>query len=96
MVKAIGLLSGGLDSMLAVRLLQEQGIEVLGLSFETPFFSSKNAKLAAEALGIQLKVMDVTEEHLGIVKKPPHGYGKTMKQENMGIMRICLSGYVRQ
>ncbi len=78
MVKAIGLLSGGLDSMLAVRVIQDQGIEVLGLTFETPFFTANNAKRAAKDLGIKLKVLDVTEEHLEIVRFPAHGYGRTL------------------
>ncbi|HEX9920485.1 MAG TPA: tRNA 4-thiouridine(8) synthase ThiI, partial [Candidatus Methylomirabilis sp.] len=38
MPKAIGLISGGLDSILAARILLDQKIELLGLSFETPFF----------------------------------------------------------
>tara|TARA_B110000238_G_scaffold112412_1_gene122077 strand:- start:146 stop:352 length:207 start_codon:yes stop_codon:yes gene_type:complete len=35
--KAIALISGGLDSMLAVRVIQEQGIEVEGINFYTGF-----------------------------------------------------------
>ena len=66
MVKAIGLLSGGLDSMLAVKVLQEQGIDVLGLSFTTPFFGADRATAAAAVLGIELRVMDITEDHLRI------------------------------
>lgn len=78
MVKAIGLLSGGLDSMLAVKVVQEQGITVLGLSFTTPFFAADKARSAAEVLGIDLEVMDITGEHLEMVKDPPHGYGRNM------------------
>ena len=78
MVSAIGLLSGGLDSMLAVKVLQEQGIDVLGLSFTTPFFGADRARDAAGILDIELRVMDITEEHLRMVKNPPHGYGRNM------------------
>jgi len=37
-IKAVALFSGGLDSILAVKLIQEQGIEVKGVNFKTPFF----------------------------------------------------------
>jgi len=78
MSKAIGLISGGLDSLLAARVLLDQGIEVLGLSFETPFFGPGTAKRIAVQLGIPLRVMEISEEHLKIVMNPPHGYGSAM------------------
>lgn len=78
MVKAVGLLSGGLDSLLAVRLLQEQGIEVIGVTFKSPFFGTKKAKEAAKLLGIPLRVVDITEELMEIVKNPKHGRGSGM------------------
>lgn len=74
--RAVSLLSGGLDSMLAVKVLQSQGIEVVGLSFVTPFFGAKNAERSANDLGIELKVENITDPHLTMVKKPKHGYGK--------------------
>jgi tRNA-specific 2-thiouridylase len=37
-LRALSLFSGGLDSQLAVKIIQEQGIEVIGLHFTTPFF----------------------------------------------------------
>jgi len=77
-IKAIGLLSGGLDSILCVKVLQEQGIEVTGLSFVTPFFGSRPAQKAAGQLNIELIIKDITPKHFEIVKNPPHGYGKTM------------------
>jgi len=70
-VRSLGLLSGGLDSMLAVQVLVDQGTEVTGLSFKTPFFSPQNAIKAAKELGIPLAVQDITQEHLKIVKNPP-------------------------
>jgi tRNA U34 2-thiouridine synthase MnmA/TrmU len=78
MSKAIGLISGGLDSLLAARVLLDQGIELLGLSFETPFFGPGTAKRIAVQLGIPLRVMEISEEHLKIVMNPPHGYGSAM------------------
>jgi tRNA U34 2-thiouridine synthase MnmA/TrmU len=77
-IKAIVLLSGGLDSVLAAKLLKEQGIEVIGISFVTPFFGSDKAKKAAKQIGIKLIEKDITREHLKILIAPPHGYGKTM------------------
>ena len=64
--------------MLAAKVLQEQGIEVLGLSFVTPFFSSEKAQAAARQLGITLKVLDITGMHLDMLKNPKHGYGSNM------------------
>lgn len=77
-VKAIGLFSGGLDSVLAVKVLQDQGIEVTGVTFETPFFGAEKARDAAEAIDIPLKIINFTEEHLAMLKAPRYGYGKNM------------------
>jgi len=76
--KALVLLSGGLDSILAAELLKRQGIEVTALSFKSHFFNDKAAKKAADKLNIPLRTIDFSEEHLNLVKNPPHGYGKTM------------------
>jgi tRNA-specific 2-thiouridylase len=78
LVKAIGLLSGGLDSILATRLLQDQGIEILVISFQTPFFDSQRAERAAAQLNVPLRTMDISEEHLQLVRDPRHGYGRNM------------------
>lgn len=77
-VKAIGLLSGGLDSTLAVRVLQDQHIQILGVSFQTPFFGPYRAQQAAEHLNIPLRIIDLTEEYLRMLRHPKHGYGKNM------------------
>lgn len=77
-MKAIGLISGGLDSLLATKLLQQQGVEVIGLAFKSPFFGISRAKEAAERLGIPLKVIDVTEDLLRIIKNPKYGRGSQM------------------
>ena len=77
-VKAISLLSGGLDSILAVKVLMEQGIEVTGLTFVSPFFGSANGERAAAQLGIELIVRDISCEVMDLVRRPPHGYGKQL------------------
>lgn len=74
--KALVLLSGGLDSILAAKILLEQEIEVAGLSFKSYFFSTQGAQKAAKQLKIPLKTIDFSQEHLEIVKNPPHGHGK--------------------
>lgn len=77
-VKAVALFSGGLDSILAVRLIQESGIDVRGVTFETPFFSALKAKDAAERIGLPLTIIDFTEAHLEMLRAPRYGYGRNM------------------
>lgn len=78
MTKALGLMSGGLDSSLAAMTLMRQGIEVTGISFVTPFFNAEKAKTAAEQLGHPLIVADIGDVHLEMVKTPKYGYGRNM------------------
>lgn len=70
--------SGGLDSMLAVKLLQKQGVKVTGLCFESYFFDAQKARDAAKHIGIRLIVSQVGKEHLQVVKAPRYGYGRAM------------------
>jgi len=76
--RAISLLSGGLDSILATWLILQQGVEVIGLSFSTPFFDTEKAKKAAEFLNTPLEIIDVTDEFIPILLNPRYGYGKNM------------------
>ncbi len=85
------MISGGLDSMLAARLMQEQGIAVDGVNFYTGFCveghthairnahgdkpKRNNALWVAETLGIPLHIVDVSEDYKRIVLNPQHGYG---------------------
>ena len=78
MVTGIGLISGGLDSVLAARVLKDQDIRVIGVSFVTPFFGAEKAKRAAEIIQIELRAVDITEIHLEMLQSPKHGYGKSM------------------
>lgn len=78
MIKAIALFSGGLDSMLAAEVVRRQGIDVLGLTFETPFFTAEKAKAAARHINLPLIVKNFTEDHLVMLKSPRYGYGKNM------------------
>ena len=77
-VKALVLLSGGLDSILVAKILQNRDIKVIALSFRSYFFNEGMAKKAAKNLRIPLKVVDFSKEHLKMVKNPKHGYGKSI------------------
>ena len=78
MVVGIGLFSGGLDSILAVKVLQEQGIGIIGVTFTTPFFGAGRASEAARQLGMDHRILDITTEHLERVRHPKNGYGRNM------------------
>ena len=73
--RALGLLSGGLDSMLAATVLREQGIEVAAVVFVTPFFGPERARESAASLGIPLIEQDITEIYLPLLYNPLHGFG---------------------
>ena len=77
-IRALGLCSGGLDSMLAALLLRQQGVDVEWICFETPFFSAEKAKKAAGLIRIPLMVKNITEIYLQMLKNPNCGYGKNM------------------
>jgi tRNA U34 2-thiouridine synthase MnmA/TrmU len=77
-MKALSIFSGGLDSMLASALMRDLGIEVQALFFETPFFPSQKAGRSARAITLPLKVINITERHLEVVKSPKHGYGENL------------------
>jgi len=78
MTRALAMISGGLDSTLAARLIMEQGIDVIGVCFKSYFFGPKNAEKMTKKIGIPLVVVDFSKEHLEMVRKPKHGYGKNM------------------
>ncbi len=77
--RALGLYSGGLDSILACLVLRRAGVEVEAVSFESPFFSADNARRSAAANDIALTVVDVGRDHLDkVVRNPRYGYGSNM------------------
>ena len=92
MIKAVALISGGLDSMLAAKVIMDQGVHVEGLNFFTGFcveghthaIRSKdrnrpkrnNALWVAEQLGMRLHFVDVVEDYKRVVLNPKHGYGQ--------------------
>lgn len=78
-VRAIALLSGGLDSTLAAAIVKHAGIEVVGLTVK--YFVNADERRAekiaqtARALRIELRTLDLSVEHLEVIKHPRHGYG---------------------
>lgn len=78
MPRALAMLSGGLDSILAAKLIKEQGIEVIGICFKSYFFGPKNAIRMVEQIDIPLEVVDFSEEHFEMVKNPKFGHGKNI------------------
>jgi len=84
-MRAVALLSGGLDSILATKVMLEQNIEVRALNFVTAFCTCtpknsgcSSARKAVQQLGIRLKTTNTSEEFLEVVKKPKHGYGRNL------------------
>lgn len=79
MPRAVALFSGGLDSMLAVRVMQEQGWEVDALHVRTVFQCCKTpAAQAAAEVGARLTLVSVGDDYLDLIRRPVHGYGKGM------------------
>jgi len=92
--KAVALISGGLDSLLAAKVMLEQGVHVEGINFYTGFCveghthairkkdkakpKRNNALWSAEQLGIKLHIIDVIEEYKDVLINPKHGYGANM------------------
>ncbi len=72
------LFSGGLDSILVCKILMEQGIRIEPVFFKSYFFSPEMAEKSARAFGLKLRVVDISREHLDIVKKPKFGWGRSM------------------
>jgi hypothetical protein len=77
-VRALGLCSGGLDSILSALVLKDQGIQVAWVNFETPFFTSAKARRAARVTGIPLTVKNITSIYIEMLKNPRCGYGANM------------------
>src|SRR5229473_3717361 len=84
-VKAVALLSGGLDSSLAVRIMLEQGVEVEAVAIKTPFCDfdcgkgcGHRVKEVASDLEIPLKTIYLGEEYLRMLKRPKFGFGSGM------------------
>ncbi|MCX5708426.1 MAG: tRNA 4-thiouridine(8) synthase ThiI [Candidatus Omnitrophica bacterium] len=87
MTKALALISGGLDSILAAKAIKDLGVDVIGVYFKTPFClrkkkdittSTELANELSQNAGIELKIVELNDEFLAIVRHPKHGYGKNI------------------
>ena len=92
--RAVALISGGLDSLLAAKVMLDQGIHVEGINFYTGFCveghthairkkdkakpKRNNALWSAEQLGIKLHIIDIIDEYKDVLINPKHGYGANM------------------
>jgi len=82
--KAVALISGGLDSVLAAKVIMEQGFDVIGLYFTSAFSKSfgnerdTHAARVAKAIGIDLRITDMGQNYIDLVRNPAHGYGKNV------------------
>ncbi|MBS3112823.1 hypothetical protein J4418_01960 [Candidatus Woesearchaeota archaeon] len=81
-MKAVGLFSGGLDSALAIKLMQDQGIEVIALNFISPFCTCTGGGCSitelAKKLGVEVIMMKKGADYMRILRRPKFGYGKNM------------------
>ena len=93
--RALGMISGGLDSLLAVFVLKKLGVEITGLHFLNGFgagslrkrvcgkmsfaeIAAEKKERLSEKLGIPVRVIDVSEEFLDVLKTPQFGFGKNI------------------
>ncbi len=76
--RCFALFSGGLDSMLSVLYMSKLGYKVLPIFFKSLFFGPESALKAAEQIGFELIVHDISEKHLEMLKNPRYGFGKNM------------------
>lgn len=71
-------MSGGLDSLLAAKILQNKGVHVTPICFKSYFFGCGNAEKACRQLGLKLKEVDFSKKHLAILKAPKYGRGASI------------------
>ncbi|MEK7580397.1 MAG: tRNA 4-thiouridine(8) synthase ThiI [Patescibacteria group bacterium] len=72
------LFSGGLDSILAAKLLEEQGVQIVALFFKSYFFSSQTTKKMSASLKLKFREEDISKSQLNVVKNPRYGYGSAL------------------
>ncbi len=82
-MRALALYSGGLDSILAARIVMEQGVEVVGVTVVSPFFHYEilddvpgYVRAAKEKFALDVVVRDSSQQYLEMLRKPTHGFGR--------------------
>ena len=83
--RCLALFSGGLDSLLAIKVMKNAGIEVIGLNFDTGFFFGAYTEEAGVKKyrapvppDYDIRVVDISKEFFEMMKQPKHGFGKHM------------------
>ena len=77
-VRALGAFSGGLDGMLACKVLMDQGIHVETVTFDSPFFDVEAGRKAADIVGVSWHAIDFSDDIINLLFNPPSGFGKNM------------------
>jgi tRNA U34 2-thiouridine synthase MnmA/TrmU len=77
-VKALGISSGGLDSILSALVLKDAGVDVKWITFVTPFFTAEKSETASDRYGIPLRVENISETYIKMMKSSDVKYGKNM------------------
>jgi tRNA U34 2-thiouridine synthase MnmA/TrmU len=78
-LKALALFSGGLDSILTIKLLQKQGISVQAINFVTPFSAGQSyVDKTCKKLGVKVHKIKVDRDYFSMIRRPKHGYGANM------------------
>jgi tRNA U34 2-thiouridine synthase MnmA/TrmU len=85
MIKAVSLFSGGLDSILATKIIMDQGIEVIAVNFIHPFANNEKmkekqnyARSMSQKMGIELVEIELKENFLNILQNPKYDFGKNL------------------
>ncbi|NLJ49776.1 MAG: hypothetical protein GX428_09380 [Candidatus Atribacteria bacterium] len=85
MIKAVSLFSGGLDSLLATKIIMDQGIEVIAVNFINPFANNKKMKekqhyalSMSQKMGIELVEIELKENFLNLLRNPKYDFGKNL------------------
>ena len=77
--KGLSLMSGGLDSQLAIKVLERAGAYVEAVTFVSPFFKDDSScERSAANLGVKLRIIDLKDEIVALLHSPPHGFGGAM------------------
>lgn len=95
--RAIALMSGGLDSTLAAKLVKDQGVDVIGLHLVSPFGCREDVAKSAALIGVPLRFRDKGEAYLDLLENPRYGYGRNMNPcIDCRIFMFQLADVVRQ
>jgi len=77
--KALVLFSGGLDSILTIKILQKQGISVQAINFVTPFSAGQSyVDKTGKKFGVKVHKIKVDRDYFSMIRRPKHGYGANM------------------